>query len=268
MGKIIAVLNQKGGVGKTTTAINIGAALNAINKKVLIVDADPQGHMTIGLGLSKTDMQHTLENLLRYVVMDAGAIEPAQFIQKSAEGMDALTSNKMLAGMESLLDNSGVLARALAPFKEVYDDIIIDCMPSLGILNINVLYAADSLLIPMVAEYYSADGLVELLSTLYRVNQNKGKTVEVEGILYNKDKSRLKNNRDIKKSVEDICEAMPIFGVKPFDMEIPDYVCLTEAAKSGKSIMAYNNSRCQEQINGVRKIYLELAKQIGGGSDE
>ena len=165
MCKIIAIANQKGGVAKTTTTINLGVGLSKVGKRVMLIDADPQGHLTMGLGFPK-NLRVTLKTMMENIIMGL-EFDPREAILHHEEGIDVIPSNKLLSGMDMSLftveDREKVLKEYLELLENDYDYILIDCMPSLGMMTINALSAADSVLIPVQPQYYAADGLMELL---------------------------------------------------------------------------------------------------------
>lgn len=170
MCRVIAVANQKGGVSKTTTSINLGVGLVKLGKKVALVDADPQGHLTMGLGFPK-NVRVTLKNMMENIIMGM-EFDPKEAVLSHKEGVDVIPANKLLTGMDMSLftveDREKVLKEYLELLEDDYDYIIIDCMPSLGMLTINALSAADSVLIPVQPQYYAADGLTELFESSKR----------------------------------------------------------------------------------------------------
>ncbi|WP_368369503.1 ParA family protein [Ruminococcus sp. RTP21484sp1_RTP31003st1_F6_RTP31003_210430] len=168
MCKIIAIANQKGGVAKTTTTINLGVGLSKVGKRVMLIDADPQGHLTMGLGFPK-NLRVTLKTMMENIIMGL-EFDPREAILHHEEGIDVIPSNKLLSGMDMSLftveDREKVLKEYLELLENDYDYILIDCMPSLGMMTINALSAADSVLIPVQPQYYAADGLMELLKVV------------------------------------------------------------------------------------------------------
>lgn len=203
MCRVIAVANQKGGVGKTTTSINLGVGLARLGQRVLLVDSDPQGHLTLGLGFPK-NLRVTLKNMLENIIIGV-EFDPREAILKHREGVEVVPSNKLLTGMDMSLitvdDREKVLKEYLEMLVNDYDYIIIDCMPSLGMLTINAMSAADSVLIPVQPQYYAADGLTELLKVVKGTKQRFNPDIEIEGILFTMDASRYNNAKRNKQAV-------------------------------------------------------------------
>lgn len=238
MCRVIAVANQKGGVSKTTTSINLGVGLVRAGKKVALVDADPQGHLTMGLGFPK-NVRVTLKNMMENIIMGV-EFDPKDAVLSHKEGVDVIPSNKLLTGMDmSLLtveDREMVLKEYLELLEEDYDYIIVDCMPSLGMLTINALSAAHSVLIPVQPQYYAADGLMELLKVVKGIKQRFNPKLEIEGILFTMDSSRYNNSKRNKQAVKNA------YGdeMRIFEDSIPRSEALAETASEGVSIFSYD----------------------------
>lgn len=234
MGKIVAISNQKGGVGKTTTAINLSSGLAQMNKKVLLVDFDSQGNATNGLMAQASQGQPTIYSVL----MEDYPIEKA-IVHKTEPNIDILPSTISLAGADLEMDKmprgkEEVLKNKLLPIKDQYDFIIIDCPPSLGLLNTNALTAADSVLIPVQCEYYALEGVTQLLLTIRLVQQLYNPRLKIEGILLTM------FNICTKLSVEVSQDVRQNFGKQVYQNSIPRNVKLSEAPSRGLSIFEYD----------------------------
>lgn len=254
MCRVIAVANQKGGVSKTTTSINLGVALVRLGKRVALVDADAQGHLTLGLGFPKK-IRVSLKNMMENIIMGM-EFDPMEAVLRHKEGIDVIPSNKMLTGTDLSLitveNREKVLKEYLELLEDNYDYIIIDCMPSLGMLTINALSAADSVLIPVQPQYYAADGLVELLSVVKGIKQRFNPGLEIEGILFTMDSSRYNNSKRNKQAVK------MAYGkeMRIFEKSIPRSEAIAETASEGVSIFAYDS-----RSKGA-KSYAELAEEV------
>ncbi|MDR3022165.1 MAG: AAA family ATPase [Clostridiales bacterium] len=234
MSKIVAFSNQKGGVGKTTTCVNLSAYLAAMGKRVLLLDIDPQGNASSGLGIQKKELQNTTYNVL---IGECTAKEA--IIKTSVQNLDILPSNIDLVGAELELINNvkkrdEVLKVALLPLDKDYDYINIDCPPSLGLLTVNSLAAADSIVIPLQGEYYALEGLSQLMNTIRLVKKHYNPKLEVEGVVLTMYDSR----SNLSHSVTE--EIVKYFGKKVFDTKIPRNVRLGEAPSFGLSIMQFD----------------------------
>ncbi len=246
MRQIIAVLNQKGGVGKTTTTINLAAYLAKMGKDVLVVDLDPQGNATSGLGLPKT------QSVTTYDVLVNGALAGQAIQDVDSEGVSLIPANADLAAAEVELvsrpDREQLLKQALAHTS--HDYVLIDCPPSLGLLSVNALAAADWVLIPVQAEYYALEGLTQLLSTVQRVRQGLNPNLELLGVAVTMYDGRTSLSDSVYK------ELQKHFGAKLFKTVIPRNVRLAEAPSYGKSILEHD-----KWSRGAR-AYKALAKEI------
>jgi chromosome partitioning protein len=247
--KIIAVANQKGGVGKTTTSVNLGACLAYIGKRVLLVDIDPQGNATSGVGIEKADVDQCIYDVLVDDVEAKNVIKPT-----AIENLYTLPATIQLAGAEielvPTISREVRLKRALEEIKEQFDYIIIDCPPSLGLLTLNALTAADSVLIPVQCEYYALEGLSQLLNTVRLVQKHLNHDLKIEGVLLTMLDARtnlgLQVIEEIKKYFQD----------KVYKTIIPRNVRLSEAPSHGEPIIKYDpKSRGAE-------VYLDLAKEV------
>jgi chromosome partitioning protein len=247
MSRVIAVLNQKGGVGKTTTAINMGAYLARAGKKVLVVDFDPQGNATSGLGLSK----ETIETTAYDILFKPGEIVTA-ILETNTAGLNIIASNAGLAAAEvELVDKPNrelLLKQAIKGLD--YDYILIDCPPALSLLTINALVAADQLLIPVQAEYYALEGLSQLLSVMQRVRQGLNTNLELLGVVITMYDSRTSLSSQVQE------ELKKHFGEKVFNTVIPRNVRLAEAPSHGKTIADHD-----KWSKGAR-AYKQLTKEV------
>ncbi len=254
MCKIIAIANQKGGVGKTTTTINLGVALVKQDRRVLLVDLDPQGHLTLGLGFPK-NLKSSVKTMLENIIMGI-EFEPTEAVIQHEEGVDLIPANKLLTGMDMSLitveDREKVLKEYLELLRDDYDYILIDCMPSLGMLTINAMTAADSVLIPVQPQYYAADGLSELLRVVKGIKQRFNPELQIEGILFTMDALRYNNAKRNKQAVRSAYgDDMHIFSVT-----IPRAEAVAEIASEGMSIFAYDSK------NAGALSYDALAKEV------
>jgi len=238
--KIIAIANQKGGVGKTTTCANLGIGLAQEGKRVLLIDSDPQGSLSISLGFHQPDtLDTTLSDVMSSVLMDR-PFQPDWGILRHDEGVSLMPANIELSGMEVALVNAmsreTVMRQYLNIVKRDYDYVLIDCMPSLGMLTVNALAAADSVLIPVQAQYLSAKGLEQLLQTVSKVRRQINPKLKIEGILLTMANSRTNFGKEISALLRDTYGSK----IRIFDTDIPHSVRAAEISAEGKSIFAHD----------------------------
>ncbi|MGN0707773.1 MAG: ParA family protein [Faecalibacterium sp.] len=253
---IIAVTNQKGGTGKTTTCENLGIGLAMEAKKVLLVDTDPQGSLTISMGWQQPDELPTTLSTLMQKAMNDQPIQPGEGILHHAEGIDLIPANIELAGLEVALVNSmnreKMLKQVLDGAKREYDYILLDCMPSLGMLTINALAAADTTLIPVQAQYLSAKGLEQLLQTVGKVRRQINPKLKIEGILL----TMTDNRTNYGKQIDTLIRQAYGSKIKVFNQTIPRSVRAAETSAAGKSIFQHDPK------GKVAEAYQSLAREV------
>lgn len=249
MGRIIAIANQKGGVGKTTTTVNIAASLAAAEKKVLLIDSDPQGNSTSGMGVNRDEVIYSTYDLYT-------GKKPLAEIKKSTHfpWLDVVPAKIDLVGVEveliQMIARERVLKKALAEFVDEYDYIFIDCPPSLGLLTVNALTAADGVLIPVQCEYYALEGLTALMNTVKLIKQDLNPGLSIEGVLLTMYDSRNNLADQVAQEVR------KYFGNKVYTTVIHRNVALSEAPSHGKPVLLYDI-----RSRGAQS-YLELAKEV------
>ena len=249
MGHVISLANQKGGVGKTTTSVNLGADLATMGKKVLLIDADAQGNATSGVGIQKSDIQKDIYDILVNEEPISEAIIPSKH-----EGLDIVPATIQLSGADSELTPKMAretrLLNALKSVSDQYDYVLVDCPPSLGLITVNAFTASDSILIPVQTEYYALEGLSQLLNTVQLVKKHFNPDLDVEGVLLTMYDSRTKLGQQVNDEVR------KYFGDKVYDTIITRNVRLSEAPSYGLPIIDYDpNSKGSE-------LYMQFAKEV------
>jgi chromosome partitioning protein len=249
--RVISMCNQKGGVGKTTTTINLGAALAEAGRKVLLVDFDPQGSLSVGLGLNPHEMEHTIYNLL----MDREVTLDDVVVPSGVPGMDLLPSNIDLSAAEVQLVHEvareQTLQRVLAPAIEQYDVILIDCQPSLGLLTVNALTASDGVIVPLECEYFALRGVALLKTTIDKVRERLNPRLEIEGVLGTMFDGRTLHSREVMDRL------VQAWGDKVFHTVIRRTVKFSDSTVAGEPITSYASA------SAGAESYRQLAKEVG-----
>lgn len=259
MGKAIAIFNQKGGVGKTTTNINLAACLAQKGKKVLMLDIDPQGNTTSGIGISKKSLKYTVYELLVHEDFDPRRV----VLHTAVQNLDLIPANVNLAGAEielvQLEGREKRLKKAIDRIRQYYDYILIDCPPSLGILTINSLTAVESVLIPIQCEFYALEGVSQLMSTIELVRKNMNPNLDVEGVVLSMFDGRT------NLSIQVVQEVKKYFGAKVYSTVIPRNIRLAEAPSYGLPVVEYDSrSKGAQAYREFAEEFLEREGELNG----
>ena len=254
--KVIAVVNQKGGVGKTTTTLNLGVGLAREGKKVLLIDSDPQGDLTSSLGYkNKYELDVTLTTVMDQII-EGSPLLPAEGILHHEEGIDLMPANLDLAGMElklaMVMNREAILKQYVNSLRGEYDYILIDSVPSLGLFSINAMAAADSVMIPVQAQYLAAEDMTQLMQSIQLVRRNINPSMEIEGILMTLVDGRTNLAKDVSNEIRKKYGSQ----IRIFETEIPMGIKAAEATVAGKSIFAYDKK------STVAQAYQNLTKEI------
>ena len=254
--KVIAVVNQKGGVGKTTTTLNLGVGLAREEKKVLLIDSDPQGDLTSSLGYkNKYELDVTLTTVMDQII-EGSPLPPAEGILHHEEGIDLMPANLDLAGMElklvMVMNREAILKQYVNSLRGEYDYVLIDSVPSLGLFSINAMAAADSVVIPVQAQYLAAEDMTQLMQSIQLVRRNINPSMEIEGILMTLVDGRTNLAKDVSSEIRNKYGSQ----IRIFETEIPIGIKAAEATVAGKSIFAYDKK------STVAQAYQNLTKEI------
>ena len=259
MARVLAIANQKGGVGKTTTAVNLAASLAVAEQRILLIDSDPQGNATSGVGLQKEEISQTVYDVL----IGTSTVRNARIQRVQFDKLDVVPATPDLAAAEiELVDHPNrdrMMRDGIAEIRDEYDYVLIDCPPSLGLITINMLAAADALIIPLQCEYYALEGLSQLLNTVHRVQQGVNPNLGIDGVLLTMYDARLNLSRQVAT------EARDYFGAQVFESVIPRNVRLAEAPSFGKPIVLYDVASvgAQAYMNVAQELIQRTATNTG-----